>query len=122
LAGVKPRLLHPGPQGRELTVAELLAEDGLSAGLEVVLAAADADVVFDDDDEPELHAVSAAAAAAAATSPTDTVVPRRMITIGSFQVWSSRASTTWPQSPFRAKGAMTRSRMLPVRNNGPIGA
>jgi hypothetical protein len=113
-----PRLLHPVPQGRELVVAEPVAEDGLSAGLELVLAAADADVVFDDDDEPELHAVSAAAAAA--SSPTDTAVPRRVITIGSFQVWSLKRSTTRSQSPFRGRGAMTGSRMLPVRNNGPI--
>jgi hypothetical protein len=98
-------------------VAELVADDGLSAGLELVLAAADADVVFDDD-EPELHAVSAAAAAA--SSPTDTAVPRRVITIGSFQVWSLKRSTTRSQSPFRGRGAMTGSRMLPVRNNGPI--
>jgi hypothetical protein len=69
-------------------VAEPLAADELAVEL---VAAADADdVVLDDDEEPELHAESAAAAAA--SNPTDTAIPRRMITADSFRVWSFEGS------------------------------
>ena len=82
----------------------------------VGLAGAAADVVFDDDEEPELHAVSTAAAAASA--PTDTAIPRRMITAIPSEFGSSQVGTTSPQSPFHRHGAMIRPRMLPVRNHG----
>jgi hypothetical protein len=83
--------VHPGPHGRLVfVVAELLAADELAVEL---VAAADADdVVLDDDEEPELHAESAAAAAA--SNPTDTAIPRRMITADSFRVWSFEGTTT----------------------------
>jgi hypothetical protein len=112
--------VHPGPHGRLVfVVAELLAEDELVAEVALLVAEAAADVVLDDDEEPELHAESAAAAAA--SNPTDTAIPRRMITADSFRVWSfERQVQPWPQSPFHSHGAMTRPRMLPVRNNGPM--
>jgi hypothetical protein len=84
-AGVTPRAAHPGPHGSAVRV-ELLAEEELAAELELLVAEAAAEVVLDDDEEPELHAVSAAAAAA--SNPTDTAIPRRMITANSFRVWS----------------------------------
>jgi hypothetical protein len=95
-------------------VAELLAADELAVEL---VAAADADdVVLDDDEEPELHAESAAAAAA--SNPTDTAIPRRMITAIPSEFGSSQVGTTSPPSPFHRHGAMIRARMLPVRNRG----
>ena len=78
-AGVTPSVAHPEPHGRPARAAELLAAEEVSAELALLLVAgAAADVVFDDEEEPELHAVSAAAAAA--STPTDTAIPRRMIT------------------------------------------
>jgi hypothetical protein len=88
-AGVTPNAVHPGPHGRLVfVVAELLAADELA--VEVVAAADADDVVLDDDEESELHAESAAAAAA--SNPTDTAIPRRMITADSFRVWSFEGS------------------------------
>ena len=82
----------------------------------LLVAGAAADVVSDDEEEPELHAVSAATAAA--STPTDTAIPRRMITAIPSESGPLKVGTTSPPSPFHSHGAMTRARMLPVRNHG----
>jgi hypothetical protein len=116
-AGVTPSEAHPEPHGRPALAAELLAAEEVSAELALLLVAgAAADVVFDDEEELELHAVSAAAAAA--STPTDTAIPRRMITAIPSEFGSSQVGTTSPPSPFHRHGAMIRARMLPVRNRG----
>jgi len=96
---------HPEPHGRPALAAELLAAEEVSAELALLLVAgAAADVVFDDEEEPELHAVSTAAAAA--STPTDTAIPRRMITaipseFGSSQVGRYNLATVAIPPPRR---------------------